>query len=40
MKALLSKETGGPDTLSLEDIPAPETKDGELLVRVLACGIN
>ncbi len=40
MKALLSKETGGPDTLSLEDIPAPEPKEGELLVRVLACGIN
>lgn len=40
MKALLSKETGGPDTLSLEDISAPEPKEGELLVRVLACGIN
>ena len=40
MKALLSKQVGGPDTLSLEDVPVPEAKEGELLVRVLACGIN
>lgn len=40
MKALLSIEPGGPDTLRLADIPVPEPRAGELRVRVIACGIN
>lgn len=40
MKALLSHEPGGPDTLRLEDIPAPTPGAGELLVRVRACSMN
>ena len=40
MKALLSREPGGPETLSLEDVSDPEAGPGELLVRVRACAIN
>ena len=40
MKALLSREPGGPETLRLEDVPEPKPGAGELLVRVCACAIN
>lgn len=40
MKALVSIEPGGPETLRLEDVPAPQPGPGELLVRVRACAIN
>ena len=40
MKALLSHEPGGPETLRLEDIPEPTPGEGELLVRVRACSMN
>jgi NADPH:quinone reductase-like Zn-dependent oxidoreductase len=40
VKALLSNEPGGPETLRLVDVPAPAAREGELLVRVRACAIN
>ena len=40
MKALLSHEPGGPETLRLDDIPEPQPGPGELLVRVGAAAIN
>jgi NADPH:quinone reductase len=40
MKALLSHQAGGPETLVLEDVPEPTAGRGELLVRVRACAIN
>jgi NADPH2:quinone reductase len=40
MKALLSKEVGGPDTLVLEDVPSPEAKAGQAVVEVKAIGVN
>lgn len=40
MKALLSHEPGGPETLRLDDVPEPMAGPGELLVRVRACAIN
>ena len=40
MKAVLSHEPGGPETLRLDDIGAPVPSEGELLVRVRACAIN
>lgn len=40
MKALLSVEPGGPETLKLMDAPVPDPGRGQLRVRVLACGIN
>lgn len=40
MRALLSNEPGGPETLTLDDLPDPAPGPGELLVRVRACAIN
>ena len=40
MKALLSQEPGGPETLQLADLPDPVAGPGELLVRIHACAIN
>ncbi len=40
MKALLSHEPGGPETLRLEEISAPSPGPGEVVVSVKACGIN
>jgi len=40
MKAMLSKEVGGPETLELTELPDPEVKKGHLLVRVRAAGVN
>ena len=40
MKALLSTEPGGPDTLRLSALPDPSAGPGELLVRVRAAAIN
>ncbi|GMN14907.1 NADPH:quinone oxidoreductase family protein [Altererythrobacter sp. MTPC7] len=40
MKALLSKETGGPETLVIEDIEDPVAGKGQVVVKVAACAIN
>jgi NADPH:quinone reductase-like Zn-dependent oxidoreductase len=40
MKAIRLHEHGGPDVLRYEEIPVPEPKPGEVLVRVHAVGIN
>jgi NADPH:quinone reductase len=40
MRALLSREPGGPETLRIEEVPDPVAGPGELLVRVHACSIN
>ena len=40
MKAVLSKETGGPETLVVEDIESPTPGKGEVLIDVAACAIN
>jgi NADPH:quinone reductase len=40
MKALISREAGGPETLVIGDIPDPVPGPGELLVAVHACAIN
>jgi NADPH:quinone reductase-like Zn-dependent oxidoreductase len=40
MRALLSHEPGGPDTLRITDLPSPAPGRGELLVRVRAAAIN
>ena len=40
MRALLSREPGGPETLELAEVPEPTPEPGELLVRVRACAIN
>src|SRR5579862_3295638 len=40
MKALLSRQPGGPETLTLEDIPEPAPAAGQVRVAVRACGVN
>ncbi|MDP1988822.1 MAG: NADPH:quinone oxidoreductase family protein, partial [Phenylobacterium sp.] len=40
MKAVLSKVTGGPDALVVEDIPAPVAGPGQALISVKAVGVN
>lgn len=40
MKALLSIEPGGPDTLTLTDVEKPVCAPDEVLIKVKACGIN
>ncbi len=40
MKALLSKEPGPPSTMVMEDIPKPEAKKGEVLVRISIAALN
>ena len=40
MKALLSRQPGGPETLVLEEIPEPIAGAGQVRVAVRACGVN
>src|SRR3954470_7904455 len=40
MRALLSREPGGPETLRIEELPDPTPGPSELLVRVRAASIN
>ena len=40
MRAVLSQAPGGPETLCVEEIPDPEPKARDVLVRVHACGVN
>jgi NADPH2:quinone reductase len=40
MKALLSKDPGGPESLVLEELPRPEPGPGQVVVGVAACSVN
>ena len=40
MKALLSVQVGGPETLVIEDLPSPEPTPGSVVVSVKACAVN
>ena len=40
MKAVLSKEVGGPETLVVEELESPTPGKGEVLIDVAACAIN
>ena len=40
MKAIAITEFGGREKLKLMDLPVPEIKHGEMLVRVKAAGVN
>ena len=40
MKAIVVHEYGGPEVLKYEDVPRPEPKDDQILVRVIAAGVN
>ncbi len=40
MRAVLAPTPGGPDALTLVDLPSPVPQSGELLVEVVAAGVN
>ena len=40
MKAVQFHKTGGPEVLVYEDVPNPTLKDGEVLIRIEAVGLN
>ena len=40
MRAILLRETGGPDRLELAEVPEPEPGEGQALLHVRAAGIN
>ena len=40
MRAVLLRETGGPDRLEPAEVPEPQPGEGQVLVRVRAAGIN
>jgi len=40
MKAIVLHEYGSPEVLKYEDVPRPEPKEDQILVRVIAAGVN
>ena len=40
MKAIVVHEYGGPEVLKFEDVPVPSPKDDEMLIKVVAAGVN
>lgn len=40
MRAVLSRDTGGPESLVVADVDPPAPKPGEVVVAVRACGVN
>jgi NADPH:quinone reductase-like Zn-dependent oxidoreductase len=40
MKAIVIHEYGGPEVLKYEDVPQPEPEEDQLLIRVVAAGVN
>jgi len=40
MKAIVVHQYGGPEVLKYEDAPRPEPKEDEILIRVMAAGVN
>src|SRR5256885_1635690 len=40
MKAMVIHEYGGPEVLKYEDVPQPEPKEDQILIRVMAAGVN
>src|SRR6266576_2889017 len=40
MKAIVIHDLGAPEVLKYEDVPRPEPKENQILVRVIAAGVN
>jgi NADPH2:quinone reductase len=40
MKAIVATRPGGPEVLQLAEVPRPEPRPGEVLIRVAAAGVN
>ena len=40
MKAILIKQTGGPEVMELAELPVPQPKSNEAVVKIKAAGVN
>src|SRR5256885_3899396 len=40
MRAIVVKHPGGPEVLQLGEVPDPQPREGDLIVRVRAAGVN
>src|SRR5262245_7961836 len=40
MKAIVIRDFGGPDVMTLDTVPDPVARDGQVVVRVRAAGVN
>src|SRR5438094_8749405 len=40
MKAIVFSQTGGPEVLTLSDVPKPDVRPGMVLMKVHAVGVN
>src|SRR5437763_6661251 len=40
MKAIVAHQWGGPEALKLEDVPLPQPKEDEILIKSFAAGVN
>src|SRR5438034_11776840 len=40
MKAIVFSQTGGPEVLTLSDVPKPDVRPGMVLIKVHAIGVN
>jgi NADPH:quinone reductase len=40
MQQIVVSEPGGPEVLELRDVPVPEPKPDEILIKLAACGVN
>lgn len=40
MKAIVVEQAGGPEVLQIRDVPKPEPREGWVLVRIKAFGLN
>ncbi len=40
MKAVYIEEFGGPEVLKIDDVPVPQVKPEQVLIKVVAAGVN
>jgi NADPH:quinone reductase-like Zn-dependent oxidoreductase len=40
MRAAVIRQPGGPDVLKVEEIPVPTPASGEVLIKIMAAGMN
>ena len=40
MRQIIVTTPGGPETLTITDVPVPQPKESEVLIRVAAAGVN
>lgn len=40
MRAVVIRAPGGPEVLKMETLPIPRPKEGEVLIKVMAAGVN